>query len=359
MRAAHFRQRGFAVLMAAIILVVIIMVVLSIGLNMSATGVYDSGAQNNSVEALFLAESGVERAAWRFVNGTACNALGEAAISHGRGQFTIGNGLATDFNGLALPANRCRVTVTGETAGAIRTSRRVEAIVESGGAAILANDVGFAVSVTGPVTFAHTVTAADTILLVGVSVDRTSTLITGVTYNGQPLALAVAAPGGGGGRPRAEIWSLVNPPVGTFNVVVTLSTNDQVIAGAVSFAGVNTITPFDVPAVTNLGNSSTASLAITPVTNNAWVFEVVGINNTAANLTPSGIPGQTRTPRWNPPAVLGAVRGAASTIGPINPAVMVAPQWTWTSGTERWTMAAVALRPGGPSRILAWREPTS
>jgi len=354
-------QRGVAALMAVLFLLFMLSVVLVIAHQMAATDVYDSGAQNNSVESLFLAESGVERAAWRFANGTACNALGEAAITHGRGQFIIGNGLGTDFNGAALAANRCRIPVTGEITGAIRVGRRVEAIVERGGAGILATDVSFATSNTGPLTFAHVVAAGDSIMLVGLSVDRTSTNIASVTYGAQPLTLAVSAPGGGGGRPKAEIWFLVNPPVGTANIQISFpaGVNDQIIGGAVSFTGVNTATPFDVAAVANLGNSSAAISNITPVTDNAWVFEVVGVNNTATNLTPPAIAGQTRTTRWNPAAVSGAVRGAASTIGPINPAVAVAPRWTWTSGTERWVTAAVALSPGGPSQVVAWRELTN
>lgn len=353
-------QRGVAALMAVLFLLFMLSVVLVIAHQMAATDVYDSGAQNNSVEALFLAESGVERAAWRFANGVACNALGEPTILHGRGQFTIGNGLGTDFGGAALAANRCRVPVTGEIAGAIRVSRRVEAIIERGGAAIVANDVSFGTSTTGrPLTFTHVVAATDTLLLVGISIDRTDTVVSSMTYAGQAMALAVSAPGSGAGRPKAEIWFLVNPPAGTANVDIMLNTNDQIIAGGVSFAGVNTATPFDVAAVTNLGNSSAATLTIVPVTNNAWVFEVVGVNNTASNLTPPAIAGQTRTPRWNPPAVSGAVRGAASTIGPINPAVAVAPRWTWTSGSERWAQAAVSLRPGGPSQVVAWRELTN
>ena len=373
MHAGLTAQRGVAALMAVLFLLFMLGVVLLLAHQMAATDVYDSGAQNNSVEALLLAETGVERATSRFAT-VACNALGEAAIAHGRGQFTISNGLSTDFAGAALPANRCRVPVTGEILGALRVGRRIEAIIERGGAAIAANDVSFASrGTTGSVplnqlTFAHVVAAGDTLLLVGISVDRTDTLIdpatNGVTYAGLPLARAVQANGTSSSRPKAEIWYRLSPPVGTANVQVTLSVPDQVIAGAMSFQGVTTTSPFlgfaDGNPVTSRDPPQTgASLTITPVTNSAWVFEVLAVNNTSATLTAPAITGQTRVLRWNPPAVAGDVRGGGSTIGPINPAVAITPNWTWPGSTERWAQAAVTLRPGGPARVVAWRELTN
>ena len=360
---APMTQRGVAALMAVLFLLFMLGAVLLLAHQMAATDVYDSGAQNNSVEALFLAETGVERATSRFAT-VACNALGEAAILHGRGQFTISNGLSTDFTGAALPANRCRVPVTGEILGALRVGRRVEAIIERGGAAIVATPATTGTGTTNLLTFAHTVVAGETLLLVGISVDRTDTLINNVTYAGLGLTRAAQGNGAGNNRPKVEIWYHLNPPVGAANVQVTMSVSDQVIAGAMSFQGVTTTSPFfgfaDGAAITSRDPpQSGASLTITPVTNSAWVFDVVAVNNTAANLTAPAIAGQTRVTRWNPAAVSGNVRGGGSTLGPINPAVGITPNWTWTSGTERWAQAAVSLRPGGPSRVMAWRELTN
>lgn len=357
------KQRGVAALMAVLFLLFMLGVVLLLAHQMAATDVYDSGAQNNSVEALFLAETGVERATSRFAT-VACNALGEAAIAHGRGQFTISNGLSTDFSGAALPANRCRVAVTGEILGTLRVGRRVEAIIERGGAAIVATPATTGAATTDLLTFAHTVPAGATLLLVGVSVDRTDTAINNVTYSGLDLTRAVQANGTGNSRPKVEIWYRLNPPVGGANVQVTMSVADQIIAGAVSFQGVTTTSPFfgfadGNPVTSRDPPQSSASLTITSVTNNAWVFEVVAVNNTATNLTAPAITSQTRVTRWNPPAVSGNVRGGGSTIGPINPAVGITPNWTWTGGNERWSQAAVSLRPGGPSQVVAWRELTN
>ena len=147
-------------------------------------------------------------------------------------------------------------------------------------------------------------------------------------------------------------WSFIFNPFG------------QVIAGAMSFQGVTTTSPFlgfaDGNPVTSRDPPQTgASLTITPVTNSAWVFEVIAVNNTSATLTAPAITGQTRVLRWNPPAVAGDVRGGGSTIGPINPAVAITPNWTWLGSTERWAQAAVTLRPGGPARVVAWRELTN
>lgn len=363
LRVLRKSQRGVVALMAVLFLLFMLGVVLLLAHQMAATDVYDSAAQNNSVEALLLAETGVERATARFAT-VACNALGEAAIPYGRGQFTISNGLSTDFAGAALPANRCRVPVAGEILGVLRVGRRVEAIIERGGAAIAATPATNGRATTNLLTFGHTVAAGEILLLVGISVDRTDTLINNVTYAGVGLTRAAQANGTGNGRPKAEIWFLLNPPVGLANVQVAMSVSDQVIAGAMSFQGVTTTSPFfgfadGNPVTSSDPPQSGASLTITPATNNAWVFEVVAVNNTANNLTAPAIAGQTRVTRWNPLAVSGNVRGGGSTIGPINPAVGITANWTWTGGGERWAQAAVSLRPGGPSRVVAWRELTN
>ncbi len=113
---AAFAQRGAATVMVALLLLVMVAFALLIALNMGASDITDSAAHNDATEALFLAESGLERAAKRFADGTPCAtaALAES-VPFGRGTFTILEAVFT--------ANICRVRVQGEVRAAKRLVR--------------------------------------------------------------------------------------------------------------------------------------------------------------------------------------------------------------------------------------------
>lgn len=120
MRAPARKQHGVAALMAVLFLLFMLGVVLVIANQMAATDVHDSGAQNLSVSALFLAESAVERASRRFSAGTACAALAETVSN------PFGAGATTSFAILATPAptmvaGRCRLSARGTIGNIART----------------------------------------------------------------------------------------------------------------------------------------------------------------------------------------------------------------------------------------------
>ncbi len=107
---------------------------------------------------------------------------------------------------------------------------------------------------TGPgtvaLTFSHTTTAtANRLLLVGVAMDiagSTGTTVSSVTYNGTALALLGAHNDSVPTR-RVEMWSMLAPPNGTFNVVVSVNIPTAatvgVEAGATTFTGVDQSVP--------------------------------------------------------------------------------------------------------------------
>src|SRR4030066_247025 len=112
MLARRTAQRGVAALMAVLFLLFMLGVVLVIANQMATTDVYDSGAQNQSVEALFLSESGIERASVRYRgNGALCAANGLV-----EGPFTIVPGSNRQFRivSSAGDATTCTVTARGE-----------------------------------------------------------------------------------------------------------------------------------------------------------------------------------------------------------------------------------------------------
>ena len=113
------RQRGAVTLMGALFLIVVIIVLLNTAQRMAASQIMDSALQNDSVEALFIAESGLERAAWRFSTGSTCAALAGETGTTGRGSFQV---IST-----ATVGTLCRVRVSGSvtTTTAANTARRI------------------------------------------------------------------------------------------------------------------------------------------------------------------------------------------------------------------------------------------
>lgn len=123
--ARRTAQLGAAALLSVLFLLFMLGVVLAIAHQMATTEVHDSGAQNNSVEALFLAESGLERAAQRYGAGTACGAaLMEGPVAFGRGEFEV---IAP---APALAGGLCRVRVAGRIGS---VNRIIEGGLSAGG----------------------------------------------------------------------------------------------------------------------------------------------------------------------------------------------------------------------------------
>lgn len=121
---------------------------------------------------------------------------------------------------------------------------------------------------TNTKTFSHTVGTGDnTVLFVGTMQIGVDT-ITGVTFNGIPMTYYTTYIGSF--RP-SRIYYLVNPPVGTYNVVISASTTNTMDGVAVSYFGVDQTTP--VIGHTTYSASSTTSISkdLTTISDNSWV----------------------------------------------------------------------------------------
>lgn len=97
-------------------------------------------------------------------------------------------------------------------------------------------------------TWAHAVNGSNRSLLVYVSTDAGSTqanTVTSVTYNGTALTLVGAslADESGAGKVRLELWSLINPPTGTYNVQVVANDIGHIACTAISLTGVEPYAP--------------------------------------------------------------------------------------------------------------------
>ncbi len=126
------RQRGAVGLMAAVFLILVVLFLGQMTLRLAATGANDSLLVHDGVGALFLAESGLERAAAQLAAGTAtCGAGLAGSWAYAGGTVTIvnlGAGFTTGFDGSALGAGECRVRATGNV-GLYGAQRTVEAII--------------------------------------------------------------------------------------------------------------------------------------------------------------------------------------------------------------------------------------
>lgn len=124
-------QRGAAALMATVFLLLAITLLGTIGLRLSGTDIIDTAQQNDSVEALFLAESGTERALQRLAAGTSCATLAEPGtlFTLGRGDFEIQTSVDNALTGW------CDVSIVGRflLAGSPTAQRQIDVSLQQAG----------------------------------------------------------------------------------------------------------------------------------------------------------------------------------------------------------------------------------
>jgi hypothetical protein len=132
------RERGASLLIPVVLIVVTagaFAVVVAAG--QSGADMDGTNAQADSAEALFLAETGIERATRNFLAGSACAGLSEnltnlATIGIASGRtitITAGANSNRDFSNVLLPATQCRIQVTGQVT-ASNVSRTLQAIID-------------------------------------------------------------------------------------------------------------------------------------------------------------------------------------------------------------------------------------
>jgi hypothetical protein len=192
---------------------------------------------------------------------------------------------------------------------------------------------------TNILTFSHTVSGTDRLLIVGVSIVSAETTVSSVTYAGS--SLGVVGVRSNPGLARIEIWRLVAPATGANNVVVNLGTSKDLVAGAASFTGVNQTTPLGT-FFSAIGSSSPATVNVTGVAEGEVVIDTL---NPLPTTTPTVGAGQTQ--RWN---TTGGTTGAGSTKpGPAG-AGTVTMSWTF-SPSDSWAIGAVAIKPKNATAV--------
>jgi uncharacterized repeat protein (TIGR01451 family) len=219
----------------------------------------------------------------------------------------------------------------------------------------------------GSLTFSHTTgNGSDRLMLVGISVANSSvnqSTVSTVTYASQSLTLvgsviADAAASGTSARPRTEIWSLVNPPSGTANVVVTLNTGTRAItAGATTFTGVNQSTPLGTFASAQANTGTSASVTVSTADGQV-VFDTASVGayyGTTGSAPPTATLGADQVSRWDLSAEYATsgelyVRGSGSTWASNAASRNMTRNWT---GNLPWAIGAVSVRPNVPLATIS------
>ncbi len=195
------------------------------------------------------------------------------------------------------------------------------------------------------VTWSHTVSAGlNRILIVGTHVKDDTDVdrpITGITYGGVALT-KIREDNDNAKDITVGLWYLVNPSVGTANIVATATGTCQVLTGsAVSLAGVDQDNPVDSQNGTS-GNNTLMTIAVTTLNNNNWVIDA-GISKEGNDLTIGA--NQTLLSQFTINSTGGGAtdRAVMSYEGDNSPG-SITMSWTW-SGAEDWAVSAAAFKP--------------
>jgi hypothetical protein len=173
------------------------------------------------------------------------------------------------------------------------------------------------------------------LLIVGFSAYETVSVDT-ITYGGTDLNW-IGNCEDGTGNIHTEMWYLYAPPVGTATLRIVWDKSTTLAGGAVSFFGVESMTPLGNFACAE-GKSALAAIDI-PAAAGRLILDNVGVRADAVSL----IADTSQVERWN--ISTGTTGGDAWGAGSTKPgAASVTMSWTITSNDE-WAIGAVPIRP--------------
>jgi hypothetical protein len=188
----------------------------------------------------------------------------------------------------------------------------------------------------GSDSFSYTTgSTANMVMLVSVSYNSTTTTISSVKYNSVTMTNVRTDTGGGS---TLGLFRLVAPASGANTVLVTLSSSlsgGRVITSQVFTAsGVDQSNPIDANNSATTGNSTSWSLALTTVADNAWIFDSF---TTGTNFNSTIGKGASQTLIGSTTSGTGTF-SRASYRGPVSPAGSTTMSYTLTNSTNGTTL---------------------
>jgi hypothetical protein len=182
----------------------------------------------------------------------------------------------------------------------------------------------------------HNTSGSDRLMLVGVSINNDNfETVSSSTYNG--ISLALVSSETRADDSRVEIWALVAPPVGTYNMVIDFSADLKryAVVGVITFTGVDQTNPLGAFAGDS-ATSSTASVTV-PSAADELVLGVFSCEN-CRSVTFS-LPADEQ---WNISTRGGLEIGSGATHEGTGSEVTI----TGSLGkSESWAMGGISIRP--------------
>ena len=240
-----------------------------------------------------------------------------------------------------------------------RTNTVQSVVLGSSGSSTIgaaATSRGFIANSTS-LTLSHTPgTGPNRLLLVAVGVGATQATdtpaggpVTGVTFGGVAMTRVTSVTNS---PARSYIYSLINPPSGATNVVVSAGSASSMSVGATTFTNVNQTTPLGAAATNSAATGTTASVTVSSASGEL-VFSTADWDVGLVAQVVS--PGAGQTQLW---ATNGNYTGAAASTKP--GAASVTNTYT-ASNSQQWTIAAVPIKPasgggGGGTNTVTFNQ---
>lgn len=200
-------------------------------------------------------------------------------------------------------------------------------------------------------TIAHTTAGTNRLMLVGVSINlthSTTAAVSGVTWNGTALT-SLGAHNDTGNSRRVEMWYLLAPATGSYNVVVTMKNltfpnSVGVVAGVTTFTGVDQTVPLGT--FTSADGSTTGSYPANsqedvPSVVNGMILDTLAISGNTTITVPG-----PQVQQWNVTSGNNAntdVRASGSTRTGA-PSVPISETF---GANSNWSLGAVSVNPSG------------
>ncbi|MGQ0651582.1 MAG: hypothetical protein ACT4P4_04810 [Betaproteobacteria bacterium] len=122
-------QRGVALLITVLLIIAVAGFGALVAGSISSSDITASSRQGDAVEALYAAETGLERALKRFNDGTACASLGEGPVNVTAGRTFTVTAFTTGFSSASLTSTQCRVQSVGSVSSS-GVTRTVQVIMD-------------------------------------------------------------------------------------------------------------------------------------------------------------------------------------------------------------------------------------
>lgn len=194
-------------------------------------------------------------------------------------------------------------------------------------------------------TWSHTTTGSNTLLVVGLTWIGNTATMTSVTHAGNNPTGTTGQYASTGTIYNTQIWWWVNPTTGAQNIIATPSTSTNIFGGGATFTGVDQTTPvFPLDMTSGQGSGfGNISIGARSSGQNEMIFNLVGLVSAVSTLTAVS-PG---TQAFNQSDATPNRTGAGEYYSPSQNGLSY-PVWTISGSTARiWAMQSIAINPVG------------